>query len=413
MEKSYLNEINDNFTNIKELYLTSNTNIFVFGHCNISEKLIDLIIDSGLSAAGILDNNKSKYNLSYRGVSVVPPDKILEKNNQDTIVLIAVNFYETMRLQLISIGFKGKIFKLVDYNSYSDFSLSEETIKRKTERCQIGIELLNNIKNRFPNHFLVFCPHSSLGDIYLCLAYLPPFLNRKGIDKCIICVPTHNGRLIAEMFGYKNICVLERNELEATIQASVFLHDKDIFISHTDKPYFIKLIGALHIKLITFSILYCCGVYGLPRDTKACEPVNWKIYSDLDKIPKGRSVILSPYAASVTLLPDHFWETLTSICKEKGYYVYTNISGEEKPLKETIGISPAVNEMKSVVEHAGIFIGLRSGLCDILRSAECHKVVLFPNYYFSSTKWKSIDVFKIDGFKNIEVKDDIDWLTLL
>lgn len=413
MEKYLYDEMAANFMSIKKSYLSYDTKIYVFGHCNTTEKLIDLILKNGFSVIAVLDNNKNKYGISYREVPVVEPEYVLKENGAETIVLIAVNFYAAMRSQLEKIGFKGKILSLVNYNSYSEFSLTEDTIKRKKERCISGIELLNSIRNRYPNYFLVFCPHSSLGDIYLCLAYLSPFLKRKCINKCVICVPTQNGKLIAEIFGYKSVCVLEKHELEVSIQAAVYLQNQSTFISHTDKPYFVKLIGALHVKLITFDILYCCGVYGLSRDTKPCEPVNWKLFSDLDKMPKGKSVILSPYAASVPLLSEHFWQKLINTCKKKGYYIFTNVSEGEIPLNGTIAISPKINEMKSVVEHAGLFIGLRSGLCDIIRCAECRKIALFPDYYFSNTKWKSIDVFSIDGFENLEVKDDIDWKNIL
>lgn len=60
-------------------------------------------------------------------------------------------------------------------------------------------------------------------------------------------------------------------------------------------------------------------------------------------------------------------------------------------------------------ERAGIFIGIRSGLCDILRTANCRKIALYPDYYYSDTRWKAIDMYSIDGFENIAVKDGFSW----
>ncbi len=65
--------------------------------------------------------------------------------------------------------------------------------------------------------------------------------------------------------------------------------------------------------------------------------------------------------------------------------------------------------MKSTVEYAGTFIGIRSGLCDVIRTANCKKIALYPDYQYCDTKWKSIDMYAIEGFENIVVKDDFKW----
>lgn len=49
---------------------------------------------------------------------------------------------------------------------------------------------------------------------------------------------------------------------------------------------------------------------------------------------------------------------------------YTNMVGDEKPLPGTESISPTILETRSVVVRAGTFIGIRSGLRDILRGVD-------------------------------------------
>ena len=84
--------------------------------------------------------------------------------------------------------------------------------------------------------------------------------------------------------------------------------------------------------------------------------------------------------------------------------------GDEKPLDRTEAISPSLLEMKSVVERAGIFIGIRSGLCDILREAKAKKIALYPDYNYCDTKWKSIDIYYIDQFDhNLLATEVIEW----
>ena len=89
--------------------------------------------------------------------------------------------------------------------------------------------------------------------------------------------------------------------------------------------------------------------------------------------------------------------------------MFTNIIGDEKPLEGTDGISPKISEMKSAVEQAGLFIGIRSGICDVIKTAECRKIALYPDYFYCDTKWKAIDMYSIDGFENIVVKDGDTW----
>ena len=85
------------------------------------------------------------------------------------------------------------------------------------------------------------------------------------------------------------------------------------------------------------------------------------------------------------------------------------MTGDEKPLNETAPISPDILEMKSAVEKADVFIGIRSGLCDIIRTANTQKIALYPDYYYCDTQWKAIEMYSIDGFKNIEVNKGFQW----
>lgn len=46
----------------------------------------------------------------------------------------------------------------------------------------------------------------------------------------------------------------------------------------------------------------------------------------------------------------------------KGFQCFTNTGGDETALEGTLAISPAISEVQSVVERAGYFVGIRSGL---------------------------------------------------
>ncbi|WP_289301274.1 hypothetical protein [Sporofaciens musculi] len=66
-----------------------------------------------------------------------------------------------------------------------------------------------------------------------------------------------------------------------------------------------------------------------------------------------------------------------------------------------------------MVERAGTFIGIRSGMCDVIRTVKCRKIVLYPDYNYCDTKWKGIDIYKISEFENIFIKSDFVWKRIL
>ncbi len=383
--------------------------IYLFGHCEATLTLSDMLLEYGHKPVAIMDNNVEKCGISYKDIPVQKPDLILEEDSEKTIVLIATRFYESMKAQLSKLGFTGEVRKLVDYNTYAEYSLSGDVVLQKRERLRRGEEILASLRGKYPEHFLVFCPFRALGDIYFCMSYLPEFMRKRRVSKCTICVVGKGCREIVSLFGEYPVEMIEQKKMDKAVQACLYENRYDTFVAHQDRPYVVDLNRALYLKKIPLEKIYCCGVFGLPMETKPAQPVNWEEYSGNSKIEKGKAVILSPYAKSVTPLSGNMWEEIVEDYRRKGYQVLTNVAGDEKPLESTEPINPRLSEMKSAVEHAGTFIGIRSGLCDVIRTADCRKVALYPDYQYCDTQWKSIDMYSIEGFENIVVKEKFKW----
>lgn len=392
--------------------------IFLFGHCNATLELIDLLESKGLKTTAILDNSDVKQGQVYKGAVVVYPAKINElagdNSEDDSIVLITSRFYASMLMQLRELGYEGPVRKLIDYNTYAEYSLSQDTIARMSAREKHGEELLNSLSAKYPGYFKTFCPFNALGDIYFMMSYWGAFAKSRNIGYAVFCVPSPVLADVIHMFGDYHVEVYEQKELDAMIQAALYTHDENSFIAHQDRPYVVNLSKALYIKKIPLEQIYCCGVYGLPKDTLAAKPnANRQVYKDIENIPEGKSVIFSPYAKSVTALKPEVWEEAINYYTKAGYKCYTNIVGDERPLAETEGISPSLSELKSVIERAGTFIGIRSGLCDVIREAKAKKIALYPDYNYCDTKWKAIEMYWIDQFDhNLLATEEIKWETL-
>ena len=74
--------------------------IYVFGHCNASENLADLLISKGYRVSAILDNNPQKQGNHYKGIPIIGPQKILDRDMKHMIICIVSRAYEAMARQL-------------------------------------------------------------------------------------------------------------------------------------------------------------------------------------------------------------------------------------------------------------------------------------------------------------------------
>lgn len=406
MDSLHYEEMVRNLDRLTEERAIQGRTIYLFGHCNATEELADLLLEREFSIAAILDNNVLKHGDNYRGISIKAPQEILKEKAGDVIVCIVARAYAAMVAQLEHLGYKGAARKLVDYNSFAEYSLSDETRSRMMLRRQRGSILLSKLRKKYSENFLFLCPFSALGDIYIMMSYLPHYMEKRGIGNCVVGVVGNACAQVVRLFGAYSVEAFSQKSMDEIIQAALYEQDENFFIPHQDRPYVVKLYKALYSKKIPLEQMYCCGIFGLPGDTRPYEPVDYTDYSELDTIEGGHAVIFSPYAKSVTSFSDALWEQVVSYYAERGYQCFTNVAGDEKPLAGTTAISPRISEMKSVVERAGTFVGIRSGLCDVIRSVNARKVALYPDYNYTDTKWKAIDIYALDGWENIVIKEE-------
>jgi hypothetical protein len=377
--------------------------VFLFGHCNATEEMSDYLLTHHIRPAAILDNSRSKQGLTYREIPIWPPERIQAHTAGDSIVLIATRFYAEMAAQLRGLGYDGEIVQVIEYNSFAEYSLSDETLARKTERMRRGTKTLEQIRRQYPMHHLVVCPNHALGDVYWAMSFLPLYLEKHGIKAVAIVVIGNSCRQVAELFGAENIVMLEPPEMDELVQALIFTREGNSIIAHHDRPYTDNIIRWLDRHFLSFIDYYRYAVYGLAEDTPPVPPANFVPFANHENIKPGQSVILSPYAKSVVALPPGFWEQIAADYSARDYEVYTNVIGDESPIRGTQTLTLPLAQMPAAAEYAGVFIGLRSGLCDILFAANCRKTVVFTDCYYSTTPHKIAEFFALPGWDNIVI----------
>lgn len=405
MDQNHYREMRENVDRLSADGAFINKEIYIFGHCSASEELAVLLIEKGYRVTAFLDNNRAKQGGEPQDIPIISPLEITQRDMARMFICIVSRAYESMARQLRKLGYSGRVEKLADYNTFAEYSLSQETIARKRERVRRGIQILERVRNTYPHCFLIICPFSALGDVYYTMAYLPYFLKKRKIDSYTVVAVGRACAEVVRMFGCGDPAVLDQKEMDELVQAVLFTGAQDAFISHHDRPYTNLLMKALYVKFIPFEQIYRCGVFDLEQDCRPYMPSVRRTFSGKNRIRRRRSVILAPYAKSVAGIRGEVWEKMISYYREKQYQVYTNIVGEEKALPGTEPFTAELAEFQSAVEQAGTFIGIRSGLCDVIRGASCRKIVLFPDCYYSDTKWKVADFFHLDGWENVEVKN--------
>jgi len=372
--------------------------VFMFGHCNATEKMIDYLSKLSVNVTAILDNNKTKAGNLCKGVPIILPKYI----NANGIVLIANRFYEQMAQQLRKIGCEGRIIKVLEYNSFAEYSLSQETIKQKTERMHRGKNTLEKIRAKRPKEHLVVCPHNALGDVYWAMSFLPAYMAKHKIEDAAVIVNGDACKQVAEMFVDAN-CVLSlpNTEMEEFTQALIYCKEPNCIIAHHDKIYTDNSIKYLNSHFISFIDFYKHIIFGLDKPAEPVAPHLHLPFKNTAGILQGKTLIISPSAKSVVLPPSEFWQKTIQEYKNKGFMVCTSTVEGETPLENTIPISFPLNQAISAVEYAGHFMGIRSGLCDVINSAKCNKTVVFPDCIYSTTKIKVADFFALPDWFTI------------
>ena len=375
-----------------------NKGIFIFGHCNAGEQIVDYLEENGFSVEAILDNNKNKIGMKYHKIVVKNPSTLLSYPSADCIVLIAARAYESMTSQLVKIGYTGETIKVVEYNTFSAYSLSERTFSEKSKRVQGGIRILEEIRCKYTSEYMVICPYDALGDVYYAHAFLKSYCRRHNIVKYVVCVIFGAYRSVSELFGTVNIVELNKEQMDELVQAVIFTKEKDCIIAHHDCPYSFDMIRYINSEFLNFLDFYRYGVFGLEVGDLPEIP-QFKETTLKNLLIENRTVILSPYAKSIVGIPESYWESVVEEFKEKGFAVFTNVVGSEIPIKGTEGLKIQLSEIIATVEYAGIFVGIRSGLCDILSTAMCRKIVIYSDCFYSTSGWKLDEFFHLEGWE--------------
>lgn len=93
---------------------------------------------------------------------------------------------------------------------------------------------------------------------------------------------------------------------------------------------------------------------------------------------KNKIVVINPYSSSKTICScTELLNMIVEELKDKGFIVYTNIVGEQKPLNGTYPLRCGLLEIYSIADEIPVFVSVRSGVMDWIVSTNSKKFIIY------------------------------------
>ena len=367
------------------------SDIYIFGCTMYARDIRDCLIDCGLSFCGIIDNNISKVGKECLGFIVKSPDKVLIPYDENAAVIICSKYSHEMKGQLMAMGYTDSSFIIVNLYDENNNLNETETALASVEKGYYAYQHI--MKGRSEDCIMFLFPYPGTGDIYMGCTYLPVYVTENDINNYILVVADNKSKRVCGLFGEKDVQIVSKSDMDAILKAWEFLGSKLMNV----KPLLHwgwrckRYLYSDKYPQITFNEMFVYDTFEFSKEPMRTLPQkanndDVKGFFEENMLIPGKTVILAPYAGSfISEIPDAFWEKIAADLTDKGYKVCTNSSGFNEPvIKGTKTVFFPYEIAIDIVNMAGAFIGLRSGLCDIISSSNAQIIILYE-YGFNAT----------------------------
>ncbi|MCI9078952.1 MAG: hypothetical protein HFH68_08520 [Lachnospiraceae bacterium] len=405
MLKEEKKEMQENLLKLYKKGIFNSAYIVIFGSNEPAERIVSWLLEKDITPEAMIDNNKLKHGMSYKGIPVESPEKILSKMHDNAVILVASKYYNEMVQQLEVMGYKEEkhIYRIVNMAKGSTSSVTENTFTEKEIEIRKGWDIYKKIIARHGKGIRLFiCPFPALGDVYLVGKYLDLYCKKKNINSYLVTVASGACMEVLSMFGINQTEKLSKEESDSLVQCLIFagLEECNAEILHHRFPYTAGTGVLGNYKNLCFSCHYKYSLFDMDRECTGKIPERQSDAAYIDSLfqknglIKGKTVIISPYANTSSNLPESFWIKLAREYADKGYTVCTNSCGDEEPaITGTKALTFPIKAAIQAVEAAGTFIGLRSGLCDVISSAKAEKIIIYPDRVYQGGRY--IDFYSL------------------
>lgn len=337
----------------------------------------------------ILDNNETLHHTNKSGIPIYKPEEILKPFNDKALIFIySPKYFRQMSSQMEKLGYrKNKHFYVLRDQKYqSDLDFYYFFVN-----CYVtlyGKFYLERLKKQYGKdvHFLMI--RCATGDVYIVCKYLKQYLKNHNITNFVILGDAKGITKIPKLFGYKRTLSLSAQLAERVQHAWEFYHFKEFHLLLYWRTFPFHFSIARMLEKFTFLDSFHYWIFNneieySQLDSPVFKDSSPELIEKYEKmgVKKGRSVILSPYAYSVKKTNPEFWQIIIDELVKRNYKVFINIDKalEVNCFTNCEEIFFPYNEAKALLEYAGCFLAIRSGLCDILSDIDnCKRIILYP-----------------------------------
>ncbi len=364
--------------------------ICLFGVSDNTRQIIGILRENGYEPSHVIDNDVNKVGSYCAGIQVLAAKEFA---NNNSVFLIYSFYHEEMKRQLAASGICEK--NIISLN------LKERSFWGTVSDIQKGKKIYDRLIREYGDVPIYLCPYTGTGDIYLIGTFWEEYIEKENISDYVFLVISGACKKVAQLFDIKNIICLEKQKdsgwlisYYASNADSVnlkILNDAWAQIHDNQTEWFRGYKGWY------FTELFRKFVFDLPDDSRPKHPVlqnkDKEVAELFEKycLKKGKTAVLSPYSNTLSDLPIVFWEKVCECLLKKGYSVCTNSCGpKETPIKGSVGVFFPLNIAPQFVNAAGMFIGVRSGFCDIISGCTAKKIILYDrrNRFYNASAFE-------------------------
>ena len=216
---------------------------------------------------------------------------------------------------------------------------------------------------------IVFMPQG-LGDILFFLMYARQYRDIIKEDKIAVVVTKRHFMQLVELFADEIDALCFMDSADEPIWRDRLTYFYDGIYNSAPQPYLLRAIQ---------------NAMGLQDTARAYIP-QLPIVPSLEKmmlqynLNEGNAIVISPDAVSCHInISDDAWIRIADLCSQKGYKVLFNVDNAKR-FGEYTTVFLSIIETLQLIEKGGHFIGLRSGLCDVMAAfTNVNSLIIYPN----------------------------------
>lgn len=270
----------------------------------------------------------------------------------------------------------------------------------------LGKSIANKLQKSM-NTQLYLYDYTGMGDVFVLCLFLKKKEEMLKDTDCVLVVRNSVCERVARMSRIENVeCVTPRQMKWLIYYARIPNWNNDNIHAITPFPnriYTDIYSHYLYGKRINMADAYRCVMFDIQDKTVVypllkgnSERIN--SFFDSTEIDRGNTVIISPYANTVIGYPMKFWEEIANALLQEGFSVFTNVVGSEKEIPGTKRATFIIEDAEAIVNQAGYFLALRSGLCDVISNSTAYKCFIYPYYYIFNSS-----VYDFCSFKKMRI----------